>query len=76
MWGVRELEFVCFWVAEDGVRPTTETLKAITEFPRPTDITGIRSWFGLVEQVAFREFRPYICLLGEEYLTMLNRHPK
>ena len=35
------------------MRPTKETLEAIAEFPRPTDITGIRSWFGLVEQVAF-----------------------
>ena len=53
VWGVRELEFVGFWVAEDGVKPTAETLQAISEFPRPSDITGVRSWFGLVEQVAF-----------------------
>ena len=52
-WGRRELEFVGFWLKSDGVKPTGETLKAITDFPRPTDITGIRSWFGLVEQVSF-----------------------
>ena len=46
VWGQRELEFV-------GVRPTEETLAAIKEFPRPTDITGVRSWFGLIEQVSF-----------------------
>ena len=23
------------------------------DFPRPSDITGIRSWYGLVEQVSF-----------------------
>ena len=51
--GVKEMEFVGFWVSEDGVRPTKDTLQAITAFPRPTDITGIRSWFGLVEQVTF-----------------------
>ncbi len=42
-----------FWLSKDGIKPTDETLQAIREFPRPTDITGIRSWFGLVEQVSF-----------------------
>ncbi len=53
VWGCRELEFVGFWLTKDGIRPTTETCRAITDFPRPTDITGIRSWFGLIEQVSF-----------------------
>ena len=53
VWGVRELEFLGFWIKQDGVRPTSETLNAIKNFPRPTDVTGIRSWYGLVEQVAF-----------------------
>ena len=53
VWGQTELEYVGFWLKTDGVRPTQETLAAITNFPRPSDITGIRSWYGLVEQVAF-----------------------
>ena len=53
VWGQRELEFVGFWLTADGIKPTEETCKAIREFPRPTDITGVRSWFGLVEQVSF-----------------------
>ena len=28
-------------------------IEAIRDFPRPRDITGIRSWFGLVNQVNF-----------------------
>ena len=44
---------VGFWILEDGVRPNDDTLAAIQDFPRPTDITGTRSWFGLVEQVAY-----------------------
>ena len=52
-WGWRELEYVDFWVMEDSVRPSDETLRAIRDFPRPTDIAGIRSWYGLVEQVSF-----------------------
>ena len=53
VWGREEIEFVGFWLTADGMRPTDETLKAIEEFPRPTDISGVRSWFGLVEQVAW-----------------------
>ena len=53
IWGWRELEYVGFWIMEDRVRPSDETLKAIMEFLRPLDITGICSWYGLVEQVSF-----------------------
>jgi hypothetical protein len=53
VWGQRELEYVGFWIKENGVKPTDETLSAISQFPRPTDLTGIRSWFGLIKQVAF-----------------------
>ena len=53
VWGKRDIEYVGFLVTSDGVRPSDETMSAISNFPRPTDITGIRSWFGLVEQVSF-----------------------
>ena len=52
-WGKRELEFLGFWIKEDGIRPTQDTIDAIKEFPRPSDVTGVRSFYGLVEQVAF-----------------------
>ena len=52
-WGRWELEYMGFWLKEDRVRPSDDTLAAIRDFPWPTDITGIRSWYGLVEQVAF-----------------------
>ena len=49
----KKLEFLGFELTEDGVEPGRELLKSILEFPRPRDISGIRSWFGLVEQVAW-----------------------
>ena len=52
-WGRRQIEYLGFWLTEDGVQPSEETLRAIKDFPCPSDITGIRSWFGLIEQVAF-----------------------
>ena len=52
-WGKREWEYVDFYILKDGVGPNDETLSSIKNFPRPTDVMGIRSWYGLVEQVAF-----------------------
>ena len=49
----QEVEFVGFMLSNLGVRPTEEMLTSIKDFPRPRDITGIRSFFGLVEQVAW-----------------------
>ena len=49
----KKLEFLGFELNDEGVEPGKELLKSILEFPRPKDISGIRSWFGLVEQVAW-----------------------
>ena len=39
-------------------------IEAIENFPVPTDLTGIRSWFGLVQQVSYefsktKEMNPF-----------------
>ena len=49
----KEVEYVGFKITEEGVKPSDETLKAIAEFPKPKNISGVRSFFGLVEQVSF-----------------------
>ena len=49
----KELEFVGFWFGSSSVQPSEETLEAIKNFPKPTNITGICSFFGLIEQVAW-----------------------
>ena len=49
----RELEYVDLFLTETRVKPSDEMLWSITNFPCPTNLSGIRSWFGLVEQVAF-----------------------
>lgn len=52
-WGKRKIDYVGFTILEDGIRPTDGTLDVIKQFLRPRDKTGIQSFFGLVEQVAF-----------------------
>ena len=50
------------------VKPLAKYLEAIKTFPRPTNISDVRSWFGLVNQVAhyarlsdmMAPFKPYL----------------
>ena len=48
-----EVEFAGFTITMNNVRPCYKYLQAIREFPTPRNITDIRSWFGLVNQVSY-----------------------
>ena len=47
------VEFAGLSITPSGVVPSKKMLSAIQDFPAPKDITGARSWFGLVNQVAW-----------------------
>ena len=47
------VEFAGFEITSDTVRPCKKYLRAIVEFPTPRNITDVRSWFGLLNQVAY-----------------------
>ena len=47
----KEIEFAGFVVTETEVKPPKRILDSIREFPTPTNISDVRSWFGLVNQV-------------------------
>ena len=47
------VEFAGFEITSDGFRPPQRILDAIRNFPTPKNITDMRSWFGLVNQVAY-----------------------
>ena len=66
--GKDEVEFAGFEITSNSIKPCNKFLKAITEFPTPNDITGIRSWFGLINQVSYSfsitaELQPFRDLL-------------
>ena len=48
----KEVEFAGFLITWNDVRPLPKYLNAICDFPRPTNISEVRSWFGLVNQVS------------------------
>ena len=47
------VKFAGFEITSENVRPCQESLDAILQFPRPSNITDMRSWFGLLNQVAY-----------------------
>ena len=48
----RSIDFAGFRISEHKVEPLPKYLQAITTFPKPEKLQDIRSWFGLVNQVA------------------------
>ena len=76
----RSMDFAGFRVSDSSIEPLPKYLDAIREFPSPTSTTNIRSWFGLVNQVAnyaqlrdiMAPFKPFLgahCHLSPELDT-------
>ena len=49
----KRTEFAGFQLSPTSVSPCPKSIEAIQNFPTPKNITDIRSWFGLVNQVSF-----------------------
>ena len=62
------VDFAGITITETNIRPSTKFLDAISNFPTPTDITGARAWFGLINQGTYafsmaRQMKPFRALL-------------
>ena len=53
VFGQDNVEFAGFEITPTNVRPCARYLDAIRNFPTPTNLTDIRSWFGLINQVSY-----------------------
>ena len=49
----KTVEFAGFEITSNSVKPCPRILDAIKDFPTPMNITDVRSWFGLVNQVSY-----------------------
>ena len=49
----KEIDFAGFNITPTGIKPSENTIKSIKEFPVPKSTTDVRSWYGLVRQVAY-----------------------
>ena len=62
------VDFAGLTITPTNIRPSAKFLDAIRNFPTPTDITGARAWFGLINQGAYafsmtRQMKPFRALL-------------
>ena len=57
----REVNFAGFHISKEHIEPLPKFFDAIRHFPTPLSTTDIRSWFGLVNQVAnYAQLRPFM----------------
>lgn len=62
------VNFAGFEISPNSVRPCTKYFNAIMDFPTPQNITDVRSWIGLVNQVSYafsmaEKMNPFLQLL-------------
>lgn len=51
IFGKREVPYVGFIIGEDRIRPDPAKLAAIRDFPQPANVTDLRAFFGLLNQL-------------------------
>ena len=49
----REVEFAGFLITDTGIKPAAKYTESIRNFPTPKNITEVRSWYGLINQVDY-----------------------
>ena len=47
------VEFAGFVITPTDIQPSDKHIRAIRDFPTPQNISDIRSWFGLINQVSY-----------------------
>ena len=62
-------EFAGFEITMDGYRPLRRLLDAVRNFPTPANITDVRSWFGLINQLAYTFAQAHVMAPFRELLT-------
>ncbi len=74
----QSVKFAGFVVSQNGIEADPDKIKAIRHFPKPTNLTDLRSFVGLVEQLAgfsdevakvMRPLRPLLSKRSEFYWT-------
>ena len=68
-----DIEFAGFEITNDTVRPCKKYNRAISDFPTPQNLTDVRSWFGLVNQVSYAFSMTDVMLPFRELLKPSNK---
>jgi hypothetical protein len=65
------VKFAGFVITKDGVKPDPDRLAAVAEFPVPTDVSTVRGFMGLVNQLGI--FHPDIAHMSELLRQLLKK---
>lgn len=73
------VDFAGFEISPNTVKPCSRMFEAISAFPTPKNITDVRSWFGLINQVSYafaaaERMLPFRNLLKPGQLFEWNEH--
>lgn len=66
-----ELEYLGFRVSSQGIQPGSLKTKAISEFPRPSDVKSVQSFLGLCS--FFRRFIPGFSQIAHPLYKLLHK---
>ena len=67
-----EVSFAGFVISSEGIKPDPEKVRAIKEFPSPQDITDLRSFLGLANQLG--QFVPDLAMATTRMRGLLKKH--
>ena len=73
VFAAREVEYAGFLVGNDSIQPTPKYLQNILQFPTPKNVSDVRSWFGLINQVAFAFCKGQVMAPFRELLKPANK---
>ena len=69
-----KLTFLGYEISASGVRPPTERIDAINQFPIPTNSTDLRRFMGMIN--FFRQMIPNFAAIAFPVTELLRLHPK
>ncbi|KAI3380790.1 hypothetical protein SNEBB_010510, partial [Seison nebaliae] len=71
VFSVRSLKFIGFLIDENGVQPDPDKTMAICRFPAPKNVSEVRQWLGMVNQMA--RFVPNLSELTHPLRALLSK---
>ena len=71
VFGASSLKYLGFLISEKGVHPDPDKVVAISQFPAPTDVSGVRRFLGLVNNLA--RFIPNLSTIIEPIRSLLRK---
>ena len=70
VFNAKEVEFLGLVITSTGIKPVNQKLEALTGFPQPSNITELRSFLGMAQQMS--KFCPRLAQISESLRELLS----